>query len=220
MQQLWQALWPESRPRRWIHGLGALVAGLGTFGLAVLALVWVLIVQGRPADTSLFAAQANLALVAGMAAATSVFVAIPYVLGSLVARVARRPWWIVGACAIAALLSLAFRGYLYAAEGGAQSFILMVLLAAPYSVLIAAGWAASLWQSVFQAGGFGEKQAPSTALTGAVTAAALLGAGGSAGGYMLRNSTLWFKVGVPMVLVALGLGLWALRRAGTDRDRP
>jgi hypothetical protein len=196
-----------------------LVAGLGTFGLAVLALVWVLIVQGRPADTSLLAALANLTLVASMAAVTSVFVAIPYVLGSLVARVARHPWWIVGACATAALLGLLFRGYLYAAEGGVQSFINMILHTAPYSTLVAIGWAASLWQSVFQAGGFGEKQAPSMALTVAVTAAVLLGASGSAVGYMLRNSTLWFKVGVPMVLVALGSGLWALQRAGKEHSQ-
>jgi hypothetical protein len=137
-----------------------------------------------------------------------------------VARVAGRPWWIVGACAAAALFGLSFRIYLHVTDGGEQAFIGMILFAVPYSVLVLAAWSASLWRSVFQAGGFGGDQVPSMALTMAVTAAVLLGAGGSAVSYMLRNSTLWFKVGVPMVLVALGLVLWALRRAGKERDRP
>ncbi|MFB6280163.1 MAG: hypothetical protein ABEK75_11720 [Salinibacter sp.] len=191
-----------------------MVAGIGTFGLFLTIMAWGLIVQGNSPEA--FAVGGALAV----AVVTSGFVAVPYMLGSLVARVAGRPWWIVGACAAAALFGLSFRIYLHVTDGGGQAFINMILHTAPYSTLVAIGWAASLWQSVFQAGGFGEKQAPSTALTGAVTVAVLLGVGGSAVGYMLRNSTLWFKVGVPMVLVALGLGLWAVRRAGTDRDRP
>lgn len=199
--------------------MGALVAGLGTFGLALTIMVWGLFVQGNSPGASVVTSIANVALIASMAMVTSVFVAVPYVLGSLVARVARRPWWIVGSCAVAALLSLTFRVYLYMAEGGAQSFILMVLLAAPYSVLVLAGWSASLWYSVFQAGGFGKSQSPPAALAVMVTAAVLFGAGGAALGYVLRDSPLWFKIGVPTVLVALGLGLWALRQVGKERGQ-
>jgi hypothetical protein len=194
--------------------MGALVAGGGTMALFLTIMAWGLFVQGNSPRLLLFPVTLGVAIV------TSGVVAVPYVLGSLVARVARRPYWIVGACAVVALLGLSFRTYVHLSDGGGQAFINMILHVAPYSVLVLAGWSASLWHSVFKTGGFGERQSPSMALAVAVTAAVLLGIGGSAAGYMLRDSPLWFKGGVPMVLVSLGLGLWSLRYAGQeDRQR-
>lgn len=195
-------LWPESRPRRYVHGIGGFVVG-GTFALFVGIMAYGYFIQGNRPGLFTFAASGT------AAAVTSAFVAIPYVLGSLVARVARRPWWIVGICAAIGLVSIGFRVYVYGIVGGGQAFLNMILHAFPYSALILCGWMASLWYSVYT----GEARPPSTTLMAMVTAAAVLGAGGSVAGWLLRDSGLWFKIGVPAILASLGLGLWAVWHA-------
>lgn len=195
-------LWPESRPLRCIYGIGGLVVG-GTFFLFASMMAYGYFIQGSRPGPFTFAATGTAATI------TSAFVAIPYVLGSLVARAARRPWWIAGICVAVGLVSVAFRVYVYGIVGGGQAFLNMILHAFPYSALILCGWTASLWYSTYAK----EAPLPSATLRAMVTAAAVLGAGGSVAGWLLRDSVLWFQIGVPAVLASLGLGLWAIWRA-------
>jgi hypothetical protein len=197
-------LWPDSRPRRWIHGMAAVVVG-GTFAAWMAVMTYgFLIDSDLPVAERLFA----LGGASIVAVVTTLITAVPYVLGSLAARNAPRPYWIVGACAAVALVSFAFRVYAYGIAGGGQAFVNMIIHAVPFSAAVLTGWSVSLWREANTEG-----PSPSTGQVATVSAAAALDVGGSAAVWVLRESSLWATVGGALALASLGLGLWATRRA-------
>lgn len=180
------------------------------FLLFVTIMAWGLLIQAESWDAGQLV---GLGFAGVVAVVTSLASALPYILGSLAARTAPRPWWIVWACVAVALASVAFRGYVYGTAGGGQAFINIILNAVPYSAVVLAGWAAGLWRSILQAGDLGKDRTPSVPLAAVVTAAALLGVGGSVSGWLLRDSPLWMPIGGSMALASFGLGFWATRWA-------
>ena len=210
-------LWPESRSRQWIHGIGLTVVG-GTFlfwgGLATWG-----VVSPEP-DVPIWIRVFGFASALSIGATTALIVAVPYVLGSLAASTARRPAWIAGGCGTVALLSLSFRAWAYGVAGGEQAFVLVVLLAVPYSALVMVVWAADLWRRYW----LSEKPVLVRSFTvrnlaAVVSIAALMGATGSVAGWLLRNSSLWMVAGGLPAVISLGGGLWAAWRARQGLSR-
>lgn len=202
--------WPERAPRRWIHGIGGLVVG-GTF-VAWIYMMAYGFVSGL--DDVRLSQLFGLGAASTVAVLTSLITILPYALGSLAVRTSQRPYWIVGACAMVGLLSLLFRIYAYGIAGGGQVFGNMTLHVVPFSALVLAGWTGGLLQSYHRA----EDRSPTTLLIATVGSAAILGMGASVAIWLLRGSPLWFKVGGPLALASVGLGLWATRRAREDVD--
>lgn len=204
-------LWPENRGRRWIHGMAGGVAG-GTLLFYVSVIFYsLLFANGETPLWSRFIFGSGVALTVGFF--TTLMTLVPYMLGSLAARTARRTSLVVGACGVVLLISLSFRVYVYGIAGGGQAFFNMILHTVPFSTLVLGAWGIDVGLRLGSEG-----RSPSLLLASVLGAAIVLGIGGSATIWVLRDSPLWFQVGGPISITAVGLGFWATRRARLEEE--